>query len=247
MTRYSGLALALWSPVSLMLAVSLHRVHVISFGTYYSIAVFCGEFVYLSDCIAASSILKFAVMLDVATLPPRFRSKAHHPSENTAYLTKNLLLKSNGARASHGFHHGHNTAFPTDFPTGEDTRSAGGAADVPTDFQRSAADWWQGVHSERGKGETRATQVAPNRAERSSACTNSGLGIKARKKKETVERPSPSFFRSATRAATEAISLRSGRRRASCTSCAGGGAPFRRPARRSCRRGSPCRGTVPRG
>ena len=34
------------------------------------------------------------------------------------------------------------------------------AADVPTAFPRSAADWRQGVHSERGKGETRATQVA---------------------------------------------------------------------------------------
>ena len=35
---------------------------------------------------------------------------------------------------------------------------------------------------------------------------------------------------------------RSGRRRASGTSCGEGGAPSRRPARRSCRRGSPCRG-----
>ena len=49
-------------------------------------------------------------------------------------------------------------------PRAADARSAGGAADVPTDFLRSAADWRQGVHSERGKGETRATQVAPNRA-----------------------------------------------------------------------------------
>ena len=55
-------------------------------------------------------------------------------------------------------------------PRAADARSAGGAADVPTDFLRSAArsplGARQGVHSERGKGETRATQVAPNRARR---------------------------------------------------------------------------------
>ena len=89
-------------------------------------------------------------------------------------------------RTFHGFHHGHNTASPTDtlraslraslrfFPrarteAGEwrrkphvkvpSPRTAARrmcAADVPTDFLRSAANWRQGVHSERGKESTRS-------------------------------------------------------------------------------------------
>ena len=48
-------------------------------------------------------------------------------------------------------------------------------------------------------------------------------------------------------ASTAPLLSRSGRHRSSCSRCGGGGAPSRRPARPSCRRGSPCRGPGPRG
>ena len=64
-------------------------------------------------------------------------------------------------------------------PRAADARSAGGAADVPTDFLRSAADWRQGVHSERGKESTRSAARA-RRGQRKLPQTERGVFAQAR-------------------------------------------------------------------
>ena len=89
------------------------------------------------------------------------------PFRKHVYLTKNLLLKSNGLettspRLSLRFFPRARTEAGewrrkphVKVPSPRTAARRMCAADVPTAFPRSAADWRQGVHSERGKESTR--------------------------------------------------------------------------------------------